>query len=59
MTLKEIEQELAATSIPTALSSPKTGIVLIVPKGQFDMTGAHHFPLYAEKRAQEHILRRP
>ncbi len=42
MTLQDIEKEFEATSIPTALSSPKTGIVLIVPKGQFDMTGAHH-----------------
>ena len=42
MTLKEIEKGLEGTSIPTALSSPKDNIVLIVPKGQFDMTGAHH-----------------
>lgn len=42
MTLKEIEEELKATSIPTTLSSPKDNIVLIIPKGQFDMQGAHH-----------------
>lgn len=41
MTLKEIEKELESTTIPTSLSSPKDGAVLIVPKGSMDMVGAH------------------
>lgn len=42
MALKEIEEDLKTTSIPTALTDLKNNIVLIVPKGQFDMQGAHH-----------------
>jgi len=42
MSLADIEQTLQSTPLPTKLSSPKAGVVLISPRGSFDMSGTHY-----------------
>jgi anti-anti-sigma factor len=41
MTLTDIENELRNSPIPTAISAPKEGVILLMPRGQLDMQATH------------------